>query len=238
MDRSLRIKGFIEVSFLDWPGKVCSVVFLPGCNFRCPFCHNWRLWAEPEAFLDFPLDYILERIGEFEGWIDGVCISGGEPTLHPGLRDLILAFKRRGLGVKLDTNGSNPEVLEALIGEGLLDHVAMDVKAPLDPVRYGRAAGVEVDLGRIRRSLEVLRSSGLPYTLRTTVVPGVHREGDILELARQLRGFGGLVLQAFCPDDAFDPSLRSTKPYPPQRLRELQGLVDSILSGEPLGRVA
>lgn len=237
MGRSVRIKGFLEVSFLDWPGKVCSVVFLPGCNFRCPFCHNWRLWAEPEALLDFALDYILDRIEEFPGWIDGVCITGGEPTLHSGLKELILAFRERGLGVKLDTNGSRPDVLEALIGEGLLDHVAMDIKAPLDPNRYERAAGVRVDLERIKRSLEVLRVSGIGHTLRITFVPGIHTEEDILELAHQLRGNGRLILQSFSAADAYDPALRAIPSYPLQRLKALQELVDRVIAEEGVHEV-
>ncbi|RLA83117.1 MAG: anaerobic ribonucleoside-triphosphate reductase activating protein [Deltaproteobacteria bacterium] len=235
---SVRIKGFLETSFLDWPGKVSAVLFLPGCNFRCPFCHNHELWTEPEKLEDIPLQYILERMGTFRDWIDGVCITGGEPTLQGGLRDLILELRGLGLGIKLDTNGSHPEVLEELIEEGLLDFVAMDVKAPLDPFRYQRAAGVSVDLGSIRRSIEILEEGKVDYVFRITVVPGLHTEGDIMELASELRGSKGLLLQNFNPQNAYDPALRSRRPYPEEWLRELQQAVNEIIAPAGLTQVA
>lgn len=225
----LKIKGFLETSFLDWPGKVVSVLFLPHCNFRCPFCHNHELCLHPDRFLDIPLDHILERLKEFDGWIDGVCVTGGEPTLHKGLEGLLERLKAMGLGVKLDTNGSRPEVLEKLLAEGLIDHVAMDVKAPLDEASYSRAAGTPVKLDRIRRSIELLMEGKVDYTFRTTVVPTLHREEDLLRMAEELRGAKGLKLQNFNPQDPLDPSLRGTSPYPDAWIEEMQARVNQII---------
>ncbi|MBU2547522.1 MAG: anaerobic ribonucleoside-triphosphate reductase activating protein, partial [Proteobacteria bacterium] len=133
------IKGFLETSFIDWPGQVASVLFLAGCNFRCPFCHNHGLVLRPDDYPGLSWNSIRDRLARFPGWIDGVVITGGEPTLSPGLADLAREIKDMGFQVKLDTNGGRPEVLAGLIEADLLDHVAMDVKGPLDDVSYARA---------------------------------------------------------------------------------------------------
>ncbi|MBF0526325.1 MAG: anaerobic ribonucleoside-triphosphate reductase activating protein, partial [Deltaproteobacteria bacterium] len=126
------IKGFIETSFVDWAGKIAAVVFLPGCNFRCPMCHNHELVLHPEAISDYPFEIIADSLNQHQGWIDGVCITGGEPTNHPNLARLLEVFKGLGLPVKLDTNGSRPDVLAHLLAQGQVDYVAMDVKAQLN----------------------------------------------------------------------------------------------------------
>ena len=113
---SFPIKGFIETSFVDWPGKIASIVFLPLCNFRCPYCHNYDLVLDPDQFPSFPMDYIIGQLKHFRKWIDGVCITGGEPTLLPKLTELIKTLRNEQMLVKLDTNGSQPEVVEHLIG--------------------------------------------------------------------------------------------------------------------------
>ena len=144
----MQIKGFLETSFVDWTGKICSVVFAPGCNFRCPFCHNHELVLQPHRFETVPEEYVLDRLSTFRGWIDGVCITGGEPTLQPDLKDFIRRLKKTGFEVKLDSNGTRPEVLTELAEEGLLDYVAMDVKGPLNHIDYSRASGVPIRTGR------------------------------------------------------------------------------------------
>src|SRR4030042_5009047 len=164
------IKGFLETSFVDWPGKVAAVLFLPRCNLRCPFCHNHSLVENPEGYEDIPLTYIMARLAELGGWVDGWWISGGEPTIHPLLPSLIAEIKAMGLAVKLDTNGTRPRVLQALIEEGLVDCVAMDVKAPLNETSYARAAGIAVDLAAIQESISLLKQGKVEYYFRTTVV--------------------------------------------------------------------
>src|SRR5512135_851580 len=149
----IEIKGFLETSFLDWPGKLCSVLFLPLCNFRCPYCHNHPLVFHPEQYADISLEVVLNRLRSLKNWIDGVCISGGEPTLHRGLPLLIQEIKRKKFLVKLDTNGSNPQMLRDLIENKSIDFVSMDVKAPLDPFHYSRSAGVPINMKPILESI-------------------------------------------------------------------------------------
>ncbi|MGC1401997.1 MAG: radical SAM protein, partial [Thermodesulfobacteriota bacterium] len=109
----MEIKGFIETSFLDWPGKICAVLFLPSCNLRCPFCHNHELVLHPELLSPYPWDHIQKRLLALRSWLDGVCVTGGEPTLHPDLPELLGQIRHLGLLVKLDTNGTRPEVLDS-----------------------------------------------------------------------------------------------------------------------------
>ncbi len=228
-EEGIKIKGFLETSFVDWSGKVVSVLFLPGCNFRCPFCHNHSLVLNPEGYEDIPLEYILNRLDEMREWVDGVCITGGEPTIHPHLPALIKEIKSLGLLIKLDTNGSRPQVLRYLIEEGLVDFVAMDVKAPLDEVSYAKACGVPVDVGKIKESITFLKSGKVGYQFRTTVVPALHREEDLLQLARQLRGSSSLTLQNFNPQDPLDEGLKGTSPYSDEWLKEVEVRVTSVL---------
>ena len=225
----IRIKGFIETSFVDWPGQICSVLFLPGCNFRCPFCHNHRLVLEPGGYEDIPLEFIWERLEGMREWIDGVCITGGEPTIYPELPSFLREFKERGIAVKLDTNGSHPQLLREVIEEGLVDFVAMDIKAPLEELSYRRAAGVPVDLKRIEESIEILLGGRVDYLFRVTVVPPLHDEEAIRKIALRIRGAKALILQGFNPQDPLDPALKEVSPYPEEWLKGLQGEVSSIL---------
>ena len=223
------IKGFLETSFLDWPGKIAAVVFLPCCNFRCPFCHNARLILEPEKLQNIPLSHVLSRLDEFHDWIDGICITGGEPTNHLRLSELITALKDKGLAVKLDTNGSNPDFLKALIRDRLIDCVAMDIKAPLDQTSYSRLTGIPVEINTIRASIDLLRSSLIEVIFRMTVVPDLLREDDIFQTARDLRPAHQFILQQFRPLDVLDPALSRLTPWPEERLKQAQLRVDEIL---------
>ena len=127
-----RIAGFNRTSLLDWDGCVTAVIYLPSCNFRCPFCHNRELVLTPEVYEDVPLEFVEDYISENREFLDGIVITGGEPTIHRDLPELVKRIKALGMKVKLDTNGTNPEMLKDLIDAGLIDYVAMDLKAPLD----------------------------------------------------------------------------------------------------------
>jgi len=222
------IKGFLELSFLDWPGKLSGVVFVGGCNFRCPYCQNHPLVLRPQELPDVPLRQVLERL---EGkWIDGVVISGGEPLICADLPDLCRAFRSAGFQVKVETNGSRPAMLERLLTEGLVDAVSMDLKAPLKEEPYARAAGVKVDLEAIRNSVELLRASPIEHDFRLTVVPGLHVEEDVRAVAELLQGGGPLVLQDFSPHDTLDPRLREVQPYGREWIERMQREVDRILA--------
>jgi pyruvate formate lyase activating enzyme len=223
------IKGFLETSFLDWPGKLCSVIFLPRCNFRCPYCHNHPLVFHPERYPSIPFEDILDRLHSFRDWIDGVCITGGEPTLQVDLPLLIREIKRNGFLVKLDTNGSNPQVLEDLLKAEEIDFVSMDVKAPLDPFSYRRSIGLSIDLDLILRSIEILKKGKVEYQFRMTVVPGLHREEDIKTLGDQLRVGQKFVLQNFNPENPLDPSLKEILPYDQKILTKMEREVQEMM---------
>ncbi|MCX5906222.1 MAG: anaerobic ribonucleoside-triphosphate reductase activating protein [Deltaproteobacteria bacterium] len=234
------IKGFIETSFSDWPGKVVSVVFLPSCNFRCAYCQNHDLVLTPGKYPNYPLEEIKEKLRERKGWIDGVCLTGGEPTLHPWLSSLVREFRSdetisppgSRLMIKLDTNGSQPEVLRSLLAEDLLDYVAMDIKGPLGVKCYSAITGIpleERDLARIRESIETLRNGKIDYEFRITLVPTFIAEEAVYDLAGQVRGAKRLTLQNFNPRDPLDPNLKAIAPFDPQLLRRMQEKVNQII---------
>jgi len=218
----IEIKGFLETSFLDWPGKLCSVLFMGCCNFRCPYCHNHAIVLNPGQYPSIPIEGIMNRLRSFRKWIDGVCVTGGEPTLHPDLPVLIRRIKRHGFLVKLDTNGSNPGLLESLIERGEIDSVSMDVKGPLDPFSYRRASGVPVDIEPILRSIDILKKGKVEYQFRVTVVPGLHREEDIRNLGHQLRAGERVILQGFNPESPLDSSLKNIRPHDPGLLKAME----------------
>jgi pyruvate formate lyase activating enzyme len=225
----VEIKGFLETSFLDWPGKLCSVLFLPYCNFRCPYCHNHPLVFHPERYATISLKDILARLHSLKNWIDGVCLTGGEPTLHTDLPLLIQEIKRHKFLVKLDTNGSNPQMLENLIEGRKIDFVSMDVKAPLDPFRYSRSAGIPIQLKPILESIEILKRGKVDYEFRMTVVPGLHKEEDIRTLGDQLRVGRRFTLQNFNPENPLDPSLKNIVPYDPKVMKKIEREVQEML---------
>jgi pyruvate formate lyase activating enzyme len=207
------VKGVQPVSLVDYPGSICSTVFFGGCNFRCPFCHNAKLVKEAGTLPDENLEEILAFLAERRHLVPAVCITGGEPTLAPELTGFIRRLKRTGLKVKLDTNGTRPEVLRALLAERLVDYVAMDVKAPL--AKYGLLAGRPVDLQAIRTSIDVIRTAASAYEFRTTVVPGLLTEQDLFTIGRELAGSDKYVLQPFRPTHPLlDPELELAAPCP------------------------
>ena len=218
----VEIKGFLETSLSDWPGKLCSVLFLPTCNFRCPYCHNHPLVFHPEQYATIPLEDILDRLHSLRNWIDGVCLTGGEPSLHTDLPVLVREIKRHRFLIKLDTNGSNPQRLENLIETGEVDFVSMDVKAPLDSFRYSRSTGLPVKLKPILESIEILKRGKVDYEFRMTVVPGLHQEKDIQTVGKQLKAGPRVILQNFNPENPLDASLKNIAPYDPKVLKEIE----------------
>jgi pyruvate formate lyase activating enzyme len=221
------IKGFLPTSLIDWPGNVCSVVFLGGCGFRCPACHNSNLVLEPESLPDFPLDQILNKLKGHTGWIDGVTVSGGEPTARKSLPDLLKTFRTMGLRNKLDTNGSNPSMLNELVGRRLLDAVYMDVKAPLNMKHYSNVAGVPVDIRVIKRSIEILKNSNLEVVFRTTAVPGLVEEPQIREIRDYLGPDRPFILQFFRNTSTLDPGFVKVQEFPQERIESMRAEFDS-----------
>lgn len=195
----MKIYGLNKTTLLDYPGRVAATVFTGGCNFRCPFCHNGDLVLcseKPETFSEEEVLLFLEKRRNI---LHGVCITGGEPTLNHDLREFIMKIRNLGLSVKLDTNGSNPEVLEELLKDSLLDYVAMDIKNSF--AKYEETAGVFDNFERIKASVERLKNSSIPYEFRTTVVKDFHSEMDLYEICEWIQGAPLYVLQQFIKDN-------------------------------------
>jgi pyruvate formate lyase activating enzyme len=230
--KDFHIKGFIETSFVDWPGNISSVVFLPNCNFRCSYCHNSDLVLRPDMIQDIDFDRVIERLRNLRGWVDGVCVSGGEPTIHSYLPDLLRAFRQSGFATKLDTNGSRPAVLASLIEENLLDYVAMDVKGPLVEEAYCSVTGVRNFVDDVKQSISLLLNGTVPYEFRFTVVPTYHRPEDIFRVAQELCGAKKLRLQNFKPVNTLDPLLKTCRSYDAEEITSYQQKVDQIISQE------
>lgn len=192
--RTMKIGGFQKLSLLNYPGKTASTIFTSGCNFHCPYCHNGGLaeGKEPETDPELVLDHLRKR----KGMLDGVCISGGEPLLQTDLPQFLMQVRQLGYRIKLDTNGSRPELLEELIRKGLIDYVALDIKNT--PEKYAVTAGcATVSAAIIEKSAEILRKGNIPYEFRTTVVEEFHTEADIEIIARKLAGGCIWYLQPF-----------------------------------------
>ncbi|MEW6685872.1 MAG: anaerobic ribonucleoside-triphosphate reductase activating protein [Candidatus Edwardsbacteria bacterium] len=216
----IEIKGFIQTSLIDWDGKITSVLFLPHCNFRCPYCQNGNLVYHPQDLPTIPLKEIKKSLSNRRDWIDGVVITGGEPTLNSELDLLLEWFKKLGLTVKLDTNGTCPEMLERLGKKKLLDYVAMDLKAPLNG-RYSKVCGVSVNLKSIKKSIDFLYYGSIDYEFRTTLIPTLVGKAEILEISREIQGARKFVLQQFVPENAYSEELRRLRPFLREEAEEM-----------------
>ena len=214
----IEIKGMIESSFLDWDGKIVSTLYVPHCNFRCPFCHNWELVTHPEKFDAKPFDEIKAFLTENRNFIDGICLTGGEPALYSDLIEYSEKIRDLGMMVKLDTNGNVPKMIEKVFDQDLINYIAMDIKAPLEQMAYNKLAGVKVNLGNIKKTIELIMNSGVDYEFRTTVVPTWLTNDDILDIAKSIEGAKKYVLQQFVPEHAFSEDLRSFKPYGKEKI--------------------
>jgi pyruvate formate lyase activating enzyme len=203
-----------QPTLVDFPGRLAAIFFLSGCNFRCGYCHNAALLAAHRDGMTW------ERVDQAcvnfrKHWADGVVITGGEPTLAPELPELIRRLKRHGFAIKLDTNGSRPEVLAAVLAE--VDYVALDIKC--SPAAYPRLTGF-TEAGRVAQSLDLLRAHGGAYELRTTLLEDFHTDEELREVGRWIAGARRLVLQPFLPrEDLPDPALRTRPRTAPDRLR-------------------
>ncbi|MDD4106190.1 MAG: anaerobic ribonucleoside-triphosphate reductase activating protein [Eubacteriales bacterium] len=192
----MQIAGFQKLTLLDYPGKVACTVFTPGCNFRCPFCHNARLVLPFRKFDLIREEEVLDYLVLRSGMLQGVCLSGGEPLMQQDLADFIGEIKALGYSVKLDTNGSDPDKLGQLLDENLLDYVAMDIKNT--PFKYPETSGTPaLDTGAIIQSAEILMQGRIPYEFRTTVVKELHTAKDIETIGKWLQGAPKYYLQNF-----------------------------------------
>ncbi|CEP66383.1 Aldolase-type TIM barrel [Moorella glycerini] len=213
---------------MDFPGEVCTTVFYGGCNFRCPWCHNADLVLRPFTLPEISPEEVLNLLSRRRSWVQAVCITGGEPSLAPGLEEFIRSLKSCGFKVKLDTNGTHPGILARLLTDGLLDYVAMDVKAP--PEKYNLLAGTKVDLESVRESIAFIKNSRIAYEFRTTVVPGLLLEQDLLAIGRLLRGARRYVLQQYQPAGTLlDADFQALRPYPGATLQSMAQKLHSFI---------
>jgi pyruvate formate lyase activating enzyme len=218
----IEIGGLQKTTLIDYPGRLAATVFLIGCNFRCPFCYSAEL-VLPEKIKNQPrvsqkdfFSFLKER----KGLLEGVVICGGEPCLNQDLPAFIKKIKKLGYLVKLDTNGSNPKMLEKLIKEKLVDYVAMDIKAPKE--KYMKVCGKGVNVDDIEKSIEILKQGKVDYEFRTTVVPNIHIKEDIIKIAKWLSPAKKYYLQNFRPEKTINPKFEKLKPHPKEFLLEIK----------------
>lgn len=233
------ICGLQKMTLLDFPGKIACTVFLGGCNFRCPFCHNSELFmGKPEKLMED--EEFFKFLSTRKGLLDGVCVSGGEPTLYKDLPEFMARIKEMGFLVKLDTNGYRPEVMKDLVSRGLVDYIAMDVKN--SPDLYARTVGLEnFDIAPIEESLRFLLDGNVDYELRTTLVTQLHDEASVLDMGAWLGGLvpgkrpGKLFLQSFVDRDTVlfgnlsAPETETTQQF----ARILEPFADSVTIRNP-----
>jgi pyruvate formate lyase activating enzyme len=206
----MNIGGYQKLTLIDFPGTIATTIFTVGCNFRCPFCHNPELVLGAGKLASGMENKTEQEFFAFlkkrQGKIEGVCITGGEPTLQPDLIEFVKKVRALGYLVKLDTNGARPDILKKMLDLKLLDFVAMDIKNQLK--NYSKTVGVKVDIERIKLSIDLIRNSRVPYEFRTTVVPGIHTEKDFLEIAKWLSGAKAYYLQEYREAVILDKNLK------------------------------
>lgn len=214
------IKGIQKTTFIDYPGKIAATVFTGGCNFRCRFCHNSALVKDIAQLPDIPAAELIEYFAGRTKQLDGICISGGEPTIHADLPDFMRQLKGLGYALKLDTNGTNPDMLNKLIEEKLVDYIAMDLKGPIE--LYPEIANVAVDQEKIQRSIEIILKSGVAHEFRTTMLPCYHQEQNLERMRELVKGADAYYLQQFRPsDNLVDDKFSSAESYSAPELESI-----------------
>jgi len=227
----MNIHGFTKTTLLDYPGLVAATIFTGGCNFRCPFCHNYELVLAPDVFPKEDPDEILAFLRKRLGILKGVCITGGEPTLNPDLKDFIARVKEIGYKVKLDTNGFNPDVLKNLLKMELLDYVAMDIKAGRN--NYSMATGIpNLDITKIEQSVEILANSGIDYEFRTTAVKNIHTTDDFKDIADWLPGNCKYFIQSYKDTEGIGEN--NCESFSSDELKEFLRIVGNSIPGVSL----
>ncbi|MBR5360717.1 MAG: anaerobic ribonucleoside-triphosphate reductase activating protein [Lachnospiraceae bacterium] len=234
----MNIYGFDKTSLLNYPGHVAATIFTGGCNMRCPFCHNGELVLNPPADMRISEEEILAHLKKRSSVLSGLCITGGEPTLQPDLVDFIAKVRALGYKIKLDTNGLKPDTLSELIDAGMLDYVAMDIKAGRD--NYGRATGIDTDIDKISESVRILHKSDIEFELRTTVVKGIHTKEDFTDIRSWLAeiinesGTGSSIkhyyLQSYVYRDTVLDKERAFDSFSKEELERFAGILSTVVN--------
>ena len=223
----MAVKGFQGTSLLDFPGKIASLIFFGGCNLTCPFCHNPSLVLDPDQYPDYPWEALDEELQQRASFIDGVVVSGGEPTLDSELLPFLRRVKGFGLQVKLDTNGLSPKLVRQARAEDLLDFIALDLKT--SPFRYQELHDGPVNRAALTDTVQLLLEGGVDYEIRTTCVPGFVEQDDIHAMGSLVQGAETWVLQQFVPDYALADTCRELEPHSPQVLKEFVQLAEGYV---------
>jgi len=219
----MKIAGYLKTSLIEWPGKISSVIFVPGCNFRCPFCHNADL-VNPKRGHRLPLigqDEIFADLKKRKKWVDGVVVTGGEPTLQTDLSRFLSRLKRMGFLTMIETNGSKPEIIALLLAGSIIDYIAMDYKGNFDS--YQNFTNVKTQNSNVKSSMKLILKSGIDFEFRTTVVPGLHNEQVLIQMAKELKQISNFkwYLQNFQPKNCLDPKFEKIKPFSRREVENL-----------------
>jgi len=202
--------GFEKFTLIDYPGKIACMAYTIGCNFRCPYCHNPEL-VDGTVETDISEEKVLDFLDTRTGMLDGLVITGGEPTMHDDLLDFMAKVKKKGFLVKLDSNGTRPAMLKEAIKKKLVDYVAMDIKSPL--AKYSQTVARPVDTDAIEESIRLLMGSKVEYEFRTTVIKALLSPEDILQIGSEIKGAERYYLQKFIPTKLLNPQFRSKATY-------------------------
>ena len=216
----MRIGGLQETTLIDYPGKIAATVFTCGCNFRCPFCHNPELVLSEQFNEVMSLDDFFVFLKKRQGLLDGVCITGGEPTIYEDLGEVMKKIKDLGFLVKLDTNGSYPEKVKKYLKDKIIDFIAMDIKS--SPDKYVQLVQDKDIIEKVKESVELIKNNLDNYEFRTTLVPGFVELKDMENIGKWLKGSKSIVLQQFWQDKTLDPNWQSIKPYSKDKIEEFE----------------
>jgi len=223
----MEFKGIQKISLIEYPGKIVSVAFVGGCNFRCPFCQNPDLVTGFEDLPSITEEKVIEYLVSRRKWLDGLAITGGEPTIYEDLPNFMERVRREGFLVEMETNGTNPRMIRDLVKDDVVSYIALDIKAPLIWENYKKAAGIkDKDLfEKVKETVEILSTSNIDYELRTTIVPNLLDEEDIIAIATQIRGAKRYVLQQFRNEKTLDENYKRVKPYPKKKLERIKAQI-------------
>ncbi len=217
------IKGLQKLSLIEYPGKLSAVIWTGGCNFRCPFCYNTDIVLNYKKMPTISEKEIIDFMTTRKGLLDGLSITGGEPTLQKDLSEFAKKIKDMEFLFMIETNGSNPKMIKELIDRKLVDYIAMDIKSPLE--KYEKVAGIRVNKKNIQKSIDIIRNSDIDYEFRTTVIPIFFKKEDALAIGRWLKGSEHYYLQQFMPEKTIDKAFKRVKPYSPEKLKKFAELM-------------
>jgi pyruvate formate lyase activating enzyme len=228
IEESFPIVNIRDLSIIDYPRKLCSVLTVSGCNFRCPFCPNEDLIYNSIPMKKIQSKQIIQRIYPRLKFLDGICISGGEPTLHKNLPSFLQELRVINNLIKIDTNGSRPKMLRILFDKQLLDYITMKILAPIS--KYKEVTRQQIDPAIIESSIQMIRKSKIPHDFRTTVVPGYHDMKTIEELVQSITGSRKFTIKQFDPSKTLDPECQKIQPYSESELRQIRDLIAPYFS--------